>query len=216
MPTTSEHKSMTAFMEKMGLFDKVASAFLAKEHIKQAKAYNKFRTSGVNPYKVGDKVLVERPKEHRKGQDKLNTIWEGPVLVAEINGPHTITAQVGPTKRKALHLDQVKSFLEDLFGRPTPLYWTAKQKTAAKASEGLEDSYDVDKILDDKVDKNGVHKFLVRWEGYGEEEDSWEPPSQFFPGLCLPFVEYAQEKGISFEMSKFLGPDVYTPGAGKK
>ena len=216
VPTISEHKSMAAFMEKMELFDKVASAFLAKEHIKQAKAYNKFRTSGVNPYKVGDKILVERPKEHRKGQDKLNTIWEGPVLVAEINGPHTITAQVGPTKRKALHLDQVKSFLEDLFGRPTPLYWTAKQKTAAKASEGLEDSYDVDKILDDKVDKNGVHKFLVRWEGYGEEEDSWEPPSQFFPGLCLPFVEYAQEKGISFEMSKFLGPDVYTPGAGKK
>ena len=129
---------------------------------------------------------MERPKEHRKGQDNLSTIWEGLVVLAEVNGPHTITAQVGPNRRKTLHLDQVKGFLEDLFGRPTPLYWTAKQKTAAKTTEGPKDSYDVDKILGDRIDKDGVHRFHVRWEGYGEEEDSREHPSQFVPGLACP------------------------------
>ena len=103
-----------------------------------------------------------------------------------------------------------------LSGRPTPLYWAAKQKTAAKTSEGPENTYEVDKILGDRVDKDGVGGFNTRWEGHGEEEDSWEPPSQLFLGLCLPFVQYAQEKGISSEMSKFLGPDVFTPGTGRK
>ena len=49
VPTNSVHHNMATFMEKRELFDNLAFAFLVKEHQKQAKAYNKFRTIGVNP-----------------------------------------------------------------------------------------------------------------------------------------------------------------------
>jgi len=190
---------MASFLAKMEQFDKVASSFLDKAHQKQAKAYNKARQEGVNPYQVGERVLTLRPREKLQGKDKLGTVWEGPFLVAEVNGPHTITVQVGPNARKSFHLDQVKKFLEDILDRPTPLFWTAKSKSAAKSDESAEDSYDVEKILDDRVDADGVRRFLVRWEGYGPGEDSWEPAFQFFPNLCVPFMDYVQEKDITLK-----------------
>ena len=38
--------------------------------------------------------------------------------------------------------------------------------------------YTVDKIVDHRViDANGHREFLVRWAGFDEEFDSWEPES---------------------------------------
>ena len=56
-------------------------AFLDKAHQKQAKAYNKARQEGVNPYQVGERVLTLRPREKLQGKDKLGTVWEGPFTI---------------------------------------------------------------------------------------------------------------------------------------
>lgn len=41
-------------------------------------------------------------------------------------------------------------------------------------SDTTDDIYEVERILDDRK-KDGKVLFKVRWEGYGSEEDSWEP-----------------------------------------
>uniref|UniRef100_A0A0N4ZQW3 Chromo domain-containing protein n=1 Tax=Parastrongyloides trichosuri TaxID=131310 RepID=A0A0N4ZQW3_PARTI len=39
--------------------------------------------------------------------------------------------------------------------------------------------YDIEDIIDCKVSKTGERTFLVKWKGYGHEENTWEPISSF-------------------------------------
>ena len=47
------------------------------------------------------------------------------------------------------------------------------QDTRKMAEE--EGSYEVGKIVSMKEKKNGRREFLVRWKGFGPEDDTWEP-----------------------------------------
>lgn len=37
-----------------------------------------------------------------------------------------------------------------------------------------EDTYEVEKIMDHRVDPKGRRRFLLKWKGYGHEDDTWE------------------------------------------
>ena len=43
-------------------------------------------------------------------------------------------------------------------------------------SEQKDEEYEVEKILDTKVESDGI-KYLVKWVGYHHDESTWEPPS---------------------------------------
>ena len=38
-----------------------------------------------------------------------------------------------------------------------------------------EELFKVEKIVDSKVDKNGVPLYKTRWKGYSASDDTWEP-----------------------------------------
>ena len=38
-----------------------------------------------------------------------------------------------------------------------------------------EELFKVEKIVDSKVDKNGVSLYKTRWKGYSASDDTWEP-----------------------------------------
>jgi hypothetical protein len=40
-------------------------------------------------------------------------------------------------------------------------------------------NYEVKAILAHRKTKAGGYEYKVRWKGYGEEDDTWEPPSSF-------------------------------------
>jgi hypothetical protein len=44
----------------------------------------------------------------------------------------------------------------------------------SKASRG---EYEVAKVLDGKINKQGKWEFFVMWKGYGPEDNTWEPES---------------------------------------
>lgn len=55
-----------------------------------------------------------------------------------------------------------------------------KQAAKAKGQKNKENDtspveYEVDKIVDMKTDKKGKKEFRIRWKGYGEDQDTWEP-----------------------------------------
>ncbi|KAG5848860.1 hypothetical protein ANANG_G00103920 [Anguilla anguilla] len=37
------------------------------------------------------------------------------------------------------------------------------------------DLYEVDRIVDKRKNKKGKWEYLIRWKGYGSNEDTWEP-----------------------------------------
>lgn len=47
------------------------------------------------------------------------------------------------------------------------------------SEEDEEDVYDVERILAEKVDDLGEHVYLVKWDGYPDEECTWEPAEHF-------------------------------------
>ena len=42
-----------------------------------------------------------------------------------------------------------------------------------------DDIYNVEKILAKKRTEDGEVRYLVKWEGYGSTENTWEPPENF-------------------------------------
>jgi ATPase subunit of ABC transporter with duplicated ATPase domains len=56
-----------------------------------------------------------------------------------------------------------------------------------------EDIYNVDKILDIQV-HNGVEHYLVKWEGYGSDQNTWEPLKSFSPNYSLVDEFLAERK----------------------
>jgi len=47
------------------------------------------------------------------------------------------------------------------------------------SEEDEDDVYDVERILAEKVDDAGEHVYLVKWDGYSDEECTWEPAEHF-------------------------------------
>ena len=54
-----------------------------------------------------------------------------------------------------------------------------------------EEGYPVEKLVGHRKGKGGRLEFLVRWEGYGEADDSWEPRSNLEGSLVQDYVNSA-------------------------
>lgn len=61
---------------------------------------------------------------------------------------------------------------------------------------GSDTQYAVEKIMDHKG-KAGHRKMLVRWSGYGEEEDSWENESSLREDIPQKVTAFLKRKNIS-------------------
>ena len=53
-----------------------------------------------------------------------------------------------------------------------------------------EEEYEVERILKKRMTAGGVTEYLIRWKGYGEADDTWEPEYN---------VEHAQEAIAQFK-----------------
>ncbi|KAI8840071.1 hypothetical protein BJ741DRAFT_597855 [Chytriomyces cf. hyalinus JEL632] len=73
----------------------------------------------------------------------------------------------------------------------------ASNSQAASHTDASEQdpSFVVERILDDKM-QSGRRIYLVRWAGYSEEHDTWEPPEAFtdFRTVVKEYKSYKEEK----------------------
>ena len=72
-----------------------------------------------------------------------------------------------------VHSDRLKLYLPAVEGERLPLFYYRPQRDVPH-----DDSYEVDEIVAHRV-RNGVRQWRVRWKGYDESHDTWEPASSF-------------------------------------
>jgi len=124
------------------------------------------------PFRVGDQVLISN-RHIRSTRPKRKLDWK-------FLGPGRIVAQIGPTAFKVdlpgltgVHPVFHASLLEPYSKKGSIPHPVADQRDTLR--EFGDDVYEVEKITDRRQDENGRWQYLVKWVGYPDEENSWEP-----------------------------------------
>ena len=148
-------------------------------------------------YTPGDEVLLNtlNLRGREPGANKLKPRYVGPFRVVEMVGPVAVRLDL-PREwarvHSVFHVSLVKPYKTDGAGRrevgPPPMQWL----------DG-EPLYEVERLLDHRDVKKGrkmVREYLVRWSGYSEEHDTWEPRSNLL--TCGQLVrEYKLRVGLA-------------------
>lgn len=153
---------------------------ISKGQERQIKTQNNSHTIEEEILSIGTKVYVRVMGIH----DKLYPKFRGPFKISKV------------TKNN-------NYILENIFGEPmADTYPRSRLKLIKYSDEELKDDniLRVHKILGHRKNEKGKYEFLVKWKGWSEKDNSWEPSENFLDkGLLTDYwkrVKAGKEKGV--------------------
>ena len=175
----------------------------AKECLRRAqdrqKAYADQKRRDVT-YKVGDELLLNtkniRESSTLKGVTaKLMPRWAGPYTVTECIGKvaYRLALPAQMAMHPVFHVSLLQPYRKGGRVQPPKPFFVCGEL-----------AYNIEKIVAHKQKRCGgrlMTSFLVRWEGYGAEQDSWEPEASMLDPVHVQ--EYWD--GIAAEKVSKLG-----------
>jgi len=161
--------------------DAIENAAAVRDALTAARYRNaKYASKRRNPkitFKVGDLVLHKRNNYSKKTPTKLQSPWVGPFQIIEKDDATGNCKLKLPKKRgKKVY----PWFAQDKLRK----YYVGDQAQAGKIAEEIgdmedyEEEFEVEEILDSRdVEADGQlrKEYKVRWMGYDEDDDTWEP-----------------------------------------
>jgi transposase InsO family protein len=167
------------------VFETLAAAVAAKRRKRDENATK--RRGKAADFDIGDKVMLE---DKTRGA-KTNPIMEGPYLLVERNEGGAFRVKKG----------------EEILSR----WFTVNQMKMVekKADPNEEKEFVIKEILDVKGPE-GKREYLVKWVGYGESENSWEPPEMFSSELMIKrfWAKRAEQERKGIEVKAIVMPVV--------
>jgi hypothetical protein len=116
-----------------------------------------------NEFPDGAKVMTLDPITN----NKLTPKYEGPYIVVRrtAGGSYELKDGTGATLSRNYTPSQLKLVLDDF----------------------KEQTYEIEKIIDHRPDstQTGKFEYKVKWKGFSEEENSWEPEDNFIERKCI-------------------------------
>lgn len=139
---------------------------IAQEYYKEQA--DKHRTPEPD-FAVGEEVWLNRKNmtTHRPAK-KLDWKYLGPYKVLEKIGKRAWKLELPQAVKvhPVFHVNLLEKVTPDNFDR-------APHPVPPVIVDGQEE-WEVEKVLNSKKERNRI-KYLVRWKGHGQKEDSWEP-----------------------------------------
>ena len=171
------------------LIDKARSILKKKdeEHLRRD-------TVSRTEFAVDSYVLVQYENTDHRPPSKLHTHWRGPLQVVSNEGPIYTLRNLVNNKLEDFHVKNIKQFLYD----------PAQVDPRLVANKDY-NVYDIESILKHKgkPTKRSSLQFLVKWVGYDNSHNTWEPWSNVRDNIILH--QYLRDN----KQLKSLVPDKY-------
>ena len=126
-------------------------------------------------YQVGDKVLLRTFVVLKKRSKKLTPKWTGPWEITGVIQGVTYrikNCQNPKMKEQKAHMSRLKPFFQDISSIPREV----EEKEQNSEIEDSTEEYEVETILQHRR-KNKGYEYLVKWSGWTQRYNSWEPES---------------------------------------
>lgn len=169
--------------------DAIEDAKLKLQEAQARQAYHANQHRRDVKYKVGDKVRLSTVnlKLPSTMARKLAAKYIGPFKVVKVVSPVAYKLQLPPTMKRihpVFHVSMLQPWRVDA---EHPGH---KDRVPPPPVVPDDRQHLVEKLLDKRVAQYGRVKrveYLVRWEGYGPEEDEWRPVVDIHPGLIAEY-----------------------------
>jgi hypothetical protein len=167
--------------------------------VKLKQRYDKDRKP--HDVEVGDLVWIQEkrtpPGVSAKLRPKASEVQYRVEALSGGGDKHvTAVSTANPLDVRKVHVDRtkkVKTEVKELFGEEIP-----------KEKQELSDEYIVDRILGRREEK-GTVEYLVRWLGYGPQDDQWVKEANVAaPEKIEEFLRAEQLKGVRLSEPKML------------
>ena len=157
-----------------------------------------------NPYEIGQYVLWEHRESglHQDSRpDKLSSHYRGPYRIVNINGSRITVQNTVTTTNYDVHITEIIPFrYNPNIVDPDAIALHAAQEFVVEDIISLEGTKNKNK----RYNRTNL-RVKVRWQGYGESEDSWEPYTELKGNV--KFLKYCQRHGLLYLIDKRLFDD---------
>src|SRR3989338_683676 len=111
---------------------------------------------------------------------KFSPRWNGPYTVVQQVSGHLFELEDDNKHHIRRHTDLMKPFNSPSEG----------ERVHQKEKRKKEKEYEIESIIDSRVD-DGNRLYRVRWKGYDEKQDTWEPLGHF---KMFSFIRHFKKK----------------------
>ncbi|KAH0829924.1 hypothetical protein FOPE_10756 [Fonsecaea pedrosoi] len=184
------------------LFESLAAAEEAREEAEKRMLEHYDKKRAERSFAIGDFVLVSS-KHIRlaRASKKLADQFIGPFEVMDKHGLNAYTLRL-PKKYGRLHHTFHVSLLRAYRAR-------AGEPRPEPIDIDGEEEWEVEEVLAERV-RSGRTQFHVRWKGYGEADDSWEPASNLANARDL-IEEFRRRQRVDREPKAYYNQSSYYP-----